>query len=154
MENPTKNHTSGAESSRVEAKNAESSHADSKNSNNVDFGSLDSKNADSSRVDSKNTESKPPKLQKVISGAYDLSLGISIVVAILIGFGLGYGLKQISGISWLLWLGIAWGVAAAGLNIYKAYQRQKKDLQELANNPRYTYHANKDDDDENEGKYY
>ncbi|ETD24898.1 AtpZ/AtpI family protein [Helicobacter macacae] len=89
------------------------------------------------------------KVQKVISGAYDLSLGISIVVAILLGLGIGYVLQRISGSVWLLWLGIFWGVAAAGLNIHKAYKRTKAELDALADDPRYSYkkHSTNDEDD-------
>ena len=89
------------------------------------------------------------KVQKVINGAYDLSLGISIVVAILLGLGIGYVLQRISGSVWLLWLGIFWGVAAAGLNIHKAYKRTKAELDALADDPRYSYkkHSTSDESD-------
>lgn len=89
------------------------------------------------------------KVQKVINGAYDLSLGISIVVAILLGLGIGYVLQRISGSVWLLWLGIFWGVAAAGLNIHKAYKRTKAELDALADDPRYSYkkHSTNDESD-------
>ncbi len=80
---------------------------------------------------------KQPKYRKIIEGAEALSLGISIVVAILIGVGLGLWMKSIFHQAWLLWLGVFWGVAAAILNIYKAYQKQKKELEELAKDPRY-----------------
>lgn len=86
------------------------------------------------------TKEDSPKAQKIINGAYDLSLGISIVVAILLGLGIGYVMQRISGSVWLLWVGIFWGVAAAGLNIYKAYKRTKSELDALANDPRYNYH--------------
>lgn len=79
------------------------------------------------------------KVQKVINGAYDLSLGISIVLAILLGLGIGYVMQRIGGSVWLLWLGIFWGVGAAGLNIYKAYKRTKAELDALADDPRYSY---------------
>ena len=84
-----------------------------------------------------NAQGKPPRFQKVVEGAYDLSLGISLIVAVALGYGIGYALKALTGVSWLLWLGIVWGVGAAFLNIYKAYKRHKKDLDELATNPRY-----------------
>ncbi len=86
---------------------------------------------------SDNAQGKPPRFQKVVEGAYDLSLGISLIVAVALGYGIGYALKALTGVSWLLWLGIVWGVGAAFLNIYKAYKRHKKDLDELATNPRY-----------------
>lgn len=102
-------------------------------------------------TDFKNTadSTRAQKVQKVINGAYDLSLGISIVVAILLGLGIGYVLQRISGSVWLLWLGIFWGVAAAGLNIHKAYKRTKAELDALADDPRYSYkkHSTNDEDD-------
>lgn len=97
---------------------------------------------------------KPPRFQKVVEGAYDLSLGISIIVAVAIGYGIGYGLKKLTGISWLLWLGIIWGVAAAFLNIYKAYKRHKKELDELASNPRYNAHKYMQDSQDDEDDPY
>ncbi len=78
-----------------------------------------------------------PKYRKIIEGAEALSLGISIVVAILIGVGLGYWLRNLFGQGWLLWVGVFIGVAAAILNVYKAYQKQKKEFEELAKDPRY-----------------
>ena len=93
---------------------------------------------------------KQPKYRKIIEGAEALSLGISIVVAILIGVGLGLWMKSIFHQAWLLWLGVFWGVAAAILNIYKAYQKQKKELDELAKDPRYKnyYDGSEDELDE------
>ena len=78
-----------------------------------------------------------PKYRKIIEGAEALSLGISIVVAILIGVGLGYWLRNLFGQGWLLWVGVFIGVAAAILNVYKAYQKQKKEFDELAKDPQY-----------------
>ena len=79
------------------------------------------------------------KLKKVVSAADGLSLGISMVVAVLIGIGLGLFLKNIFGVSWLLWIGVFIGVGAAILNVYKAYEKQKKSLDELADDPRYRH---------------
>ena len=79
------------------------------------------------------------KIHKLVKGAYDLSLGISVVVAILIGVGIGLGLRKILGWEWLVWLGVFWGVSAGVLNIYKAYKRGKKELQEMASDIKYTY---------------
>ncbi len=92
-----------------------------------------------------------PKHQDKIVALDNLSLGISIVAAIAIGFGIGYGLKQLTGYTWTLWLGIIWGVLAAGLNIYKAYKRAQKEFEGLENDPRYSYrakHGDKSFDDE------
>ena len=46
-------------------------------------------------------EEKPKHQDKVVA-LDSLSLGISIVAAILIGFGIGYGLKQLTGYTWTL----------------------------------------------------
>ena len=74
----------------------------------------------------------------------NLSLGISIVVAILFGVGAGLLLKDWTGYSWTLWVGVFWGVSAGILNIYKAYKKIKIDLDKLANDPKYKYRANTD----------
>ena len=97
-----------------------------------------------------------PKHQDKIAALDNLSLGISIVAAILIGFGIGYGLKQLTGYTWTLWLGIAWGIMAAVMNVYKAYKRAQKEFEGMENDPRYAYRAkhgdksfdNKDDDED------
>lgn len=93
-------------------------------------------------------ESKP-KYRDLVVGLNDLTLGISIVIAVLIGVGLGYGLRWLFGIDWLLWVGVFFGVSAAILNVYKAYKYQQKELAELANDPKYRYQK-PDDDDEDE----
>ena len=78
-----------------------------------------------------------PKLKKIVDAADGLSLGISMVVAVLLGVAIGYGLRSYFGYEWLFWFGVALGIAAAVLNIYKAYKKQKRSLDELANDPRY-----------------
>ena len=89
------------------------------------------------------------KYRKIIEGAEGLSLGISIVVAVLLGVGIGYWLKKIFGYDWLFWLGVFWGVAAAVLNVYKAYKKQQKELEELLKDPRYkNYYDDSDEDDD------
>ncbi|WP_456404436.1 AtpZ/AtpI family protein [Hydrogenimonas sp.] len=93
-------------------------------------------------------EEEKPKVKKVIEGASDLSLGISMVVAVVIGVGLGIGMKRLFGYEWLFWLGVFWGVAAAILNVYKAYKKQMKSLEELKNDPKYRDYRNLDDDED------
>ncbi|MCL4432196.1 MAG: AtpZ/AtpI family protein [Epsilonproteobacteria bacterium] len=95
-------------------------------------------------------EEKKPRLKPIIEGAESLSLGISMVVAVLIGVGIGLGLKKLTGIGWLLWVGVAIGIAAAIVNVYKAYSKQYKEFEKLAKDPRYNMGQTigKDDDDE------
>jgi len=93
--------------------------------------------------------SEEPKFKKIVSAADGLSLGISIVVAILIGVGLGLFMRNIFGYEWLLWVGVFWGIGGAILNIYKAYDKQKKSLDELANDPRYRHKKYDDSDEDN-----
>ncbi len=83
-------------------------------------------------------ENKEPKYKKTVEGLDQLSLGISIGVAILMGVGIGFGLKSLFNQTWLLWLGVFWGVGAAINNIYKAYKKQKRELDELVKDPRYS----------------
>ena len=97
-------------------------------------------------------ENKEPKFKKVIKGADQASLGISIVVAIAIGVLAGYGLVKITGYKWLLALGIIWGIGAAVLNVVRAYKRHKKELDELKNDPKYKNYKPKFDD-EDDDKY-
>jgi len=80
-----------------------------------------------------------PKFKKVVDAADGLSLGISMVVAVLIGVAIGLGLRNLTGAGWTLWIGVFIGIGAAILNVYKAYAKQKKSLDELAKDPRYTY---------------
>ena len=100
-------------------------------------------------------EEKEPKYRKIIEGADQLSLGISIVVAILLGVGIGIWMKKAFGYDWLFWLGVFWGVAAAILNIRKAYVKQKAELDKLKEDPRYKHYNrnNQRDDDDWDEKY-
>ncbi|KAA6227031.1 MULTISPECIES: AtpZ/AtpI family protein [unclassified Campylobacter] len=70
-------------------------------------------------------------VQKSIQAADGLSLGISIVVAIFLGIGIGLLLKNYTPYPWLFWLGVIIGILAAFLNIFKAYQGQVKSYQEF-----------------------
>jgi F0F1-type ATP synthase assembly protein I len=92
-----------------------------------------------------------PKHKDKLEALDNMSLGISIVVAIGLGVGIGLLLKSWTGYTWTLWVGIAYGVSAAILNVYKAYKRAKKGLDKLAEDPKYKYameHGiNKDADD-------
>lgn len=93
-------------------------------------------------------EEQKPRLKPIIEGAETLSLGISMVVAILIGVAMGLGLKKLTGVTWLLWVGVFIGIAAAFLNVYKAYSKQYKEFEKLAKDPRYNMGKQTDDDDE------
>lgn len=88
------------------------------------------------------------KLKGVVNAADNLSLGISIVVAILIGVGLGFWINAAFEISWGLWIGVFLGVSAALLNIKKAYDKQIKSLDELKDENRYKHLQNSDEDEE------
>ncbi len=85
-----------------------------------------------------------PKFKKIVDAADGLSLGISMVVAILIGVAIGIGLQKLTGAWWSIFIGVFIGVGAAISNVYKAYSKQKKSLDELANDPRYTYKKNQE----------
>ncbi|MBT0816894.1 AtpZ/AtpI family protein [Campylobacter lari] len=76
-------------------------------------------------------------IRKGIEAADGLSLGISMVVAVLIGVGIGYFLKNLTGIAWLFWVGVFIGVAAAILNVYKTYKAQVKSYEEFKEENRY-----------------
>jgi uncharacterized membrane protein YbhN (UPF0104 family) len=99
-------------------------------------------------------EERKPRIKPIIEGAESLSLGISIVVAILIGVAIGLGLRNLFGIGWLLWIGIFIGIAAAGLNIFKAYSKQYKEFEKLAKEPRYNHQKYLEDDDDDEDEKY
>ncbi|MCI7237087.1 AtpZ/AtpI family protein [Campylobacter sp.] len=75
-------------------------------------------------------EQNNSKTFKVARAADSLSLGISMVVAVAIGTGLGVWLRQYWG-NWVLFCGIALGVLAAINNVFKAYKAQKASYDEL-----------------------
>jgi len=76
-------------------------------------------------------QNKEPKYRHIIKGVNHLSLGISIVVAIILGAGAGMLLKNIFDATWLLFLGLFWGISAAILNVYRAYKAHQKDFDEF-----------------------
>ena len=78
-------------------------------------------------------KNKIKKIKPLVKAASELSLGISIVVAILLGVAIGFVLVKIFNIKWLFWIGVFWGVGGAILNIYKAYKRQVESLNEYVN---------------------
>ena len=96
----------------------------------------------------KNEEEKAPRVKPIIEAADSLSLGISIVVAIVMGVGIGLLLKSMTGVVWTLWIGVFIGIAAAILNIFKAYKKQKEMYDELAKEPRYAIKKQLDDEDD------
>ena len=73
--------------------------------------------------------------------------------AAFIGVGAGLLMKKYIGYTWLLWLGVFWGVAAAILNIRRAYLKQKADLDTLKDDPKYKHANTNYDDDEDDDKY-
>ena len=104
-------------------------------------------------INKENKEEQKPRIKPIIEAADSLSLGISMVVAILMGVGIGFLLRNLTGIGWLLWVGVFIGIAAAILNIYKAYSKQYKAMQELAKEPRYAMKKKlEEEDDEDYGE--
>ena len=91
-----------------------------------------------------------PRIKPIIEAADSLSLGISMVVAVLMGVGMGMLFKRWSDEGWTLWIGVFIGIAAAILNVYKAYSKQYKEMQNLANEPRYAIKKQLQEDEEDE----
>jgi len=98
-------------------------------------------------------EGHKPRIKPIIEAADSLSLGISMVVAVLMGVGIGWLIKSLSGIPWTFWIGVAVGIAAAILNVYKAYSKQYKEYEELAKEPRYAIKKQLDEDEDDEDDY-
>ena len=100
----------------------------------------------------KEDDGSAPKHQGKLAALDNLSLGISIVAAIAIGAGVGILLKKWTGYDWTLFVGIAWGLAAAGLNIHRAYKRAQKTYEGMEDDPRYAHRAkhgdNRNEDDD------
>lgn len=82
---------------------------------------------------------KNGKISHITKGAYDLSLGISMVIAILIGLGIGYGLYKLTDFKWFILIGLIYGFMAAILNVYKAYKRLRKDFKDIEKDVKYNY---------------
>ncbi|MCI6641705.1 MULTISPECIES: AtpZ/AtpI family protein [Campylobacter] len=87
-------------------------------------------------------------LNKIVRGADALSLGISIVVAILIGVGLGIWLKKLTGSTTIFIVCVIFGVLAAILNVYKSFKMLQNSLKELEDDPKYKNYKFDDEDDE------
>lgn len=105
-------------------------------------------------MDKKNQEEeKGPRIKPIIEAADSLSLGISMVVAVLMGVGIGWLLRRLTDIGWLFWIGVLIGIAAAILNVYKAYSKQYKAFEELAKEPRYAIKKQMDDKDNDLDSY-
>lgn len=100
--------------------------------------------------ENKKVEKTRPKHRDKFEALDNLSLGISMVAAVGIGFGIGYGLKTVFEIDWLLWLGLFWGISAAILNVYKAYRRAQKSYEGMENDPRYAHRAKYGDKEYND----
>lgn len=108
-------------------------------------------------MDNNTKEEHKPRIKPIIEAADSLSLGISMVVAVLMGVGIGWLLRRMTDIGWLFWVGVGIGVAAAIVNVYKAYSKQYKMYEELAKEPRYSIkkqlEENEDDEDYGEKSY-
>ncbi|MFA7084753.1 MAG: AtpZ/AtpI family protein [Arcobacteraceae bacterium] len=97
-------------------------------------------------------EEKVPKHKDKLVALDSLSLGISMAVAVVLGVGIGLLLKDWTGKTWTLWIGVVLGIAAAVNNVYKAYKRAQKQYEGMENDPRYAHRAKygdrtKDNDD-------
>ena len=100
-------------------------------------------------------EEKKPRIKPIIEAADSLSLGLSMVVAVLMGVGIGWLLRRLTEVSWLFWVGVGIGIAAAILNVYKAYSKQYQAYEELAKEPRYAMKKQlEDDEDDDDDKDY
>jgi len=95
-------------------------------------------------------QEKKPRIKPIIEAADSLSLGISIVVAVIMGVGIGLLLRKWTEEPWTFWIGIFIGVSAAILNVYKAYSKQYKEMQNLAKEPRYAIKKQLQDDEDDE----
>ena len=95
-------------------------------------------------------QQRKPRIKPIVEAADSLSLGISITVAVLMGVGIGWLLKRWTDIGWLFWVGVFIGIAAAILNVYKAYSKQYKEFEKLAKEDRYAIKKQLEDDEDDE----
>ena len=95
-------------------------------------------------------EEHKPRVKPIIEAADSLSLGISMVVAVLMGVGIGWLLKSWTEEAWTFWIGVGIGIAAAILNVYKAYSKQYQEYEELAKEPRYAIKKQLDDEEDDD----
>ena len=65
-----------------------------------------------------------------------------------LGVGIGLALKSLTGIAWLFWVGVFIGIGGAIMNIYKVYEKQKKEYEDLAKEPRYAIKKKLDEEDD------
>ena len=107
---------------------------------------MENKNTQSEDIQEE--EERKPRIKPIIEAADSLSLGLSMVVAVLMGVGIGWALKHLSGAAWTFWIGIVIGIAAAVLNVYKAYAKQYKEYEELAKQDRYRIKKQLDDEED------
>ncbi len=98
-------------------------------------------------------EEYKPKIKPIIEAADSLSLGISMVVAVAMGVGIGYLIRSISGVEWTFWIGIFIGIAAALLNVFKVYKKEVSSYEELAKEPRYAIKKQLDDNEDDDKDY-
>lgn len=105
-------------------------------------------------MDNKETTEEKPRIKPIIEAADSLSLGISMVVAVIMGVGIGWLLKSLTGAPWTFWIGVVIGIGAAILNVYKAYSKQYKAMQELAKEPRYAIKKQLEEDEDYGEKSY
>jgi len=75
-------------------------------------------------------EQSSEKLKFIAKSTSLLSLGISMVVAVLMGVALGIFLRNITGINALLFVGVFFGIGASFLNVYKVYKSQVAEYEE------------------------
>ena len=101
-------------------------------------------------TENETVEERKPRIKPIIEAADSLSLGISMVVAVVMGVGIGWLLKSLTGAPWTFWIGVGVGIGAAILNVYKAYSKQYKAYEELAKEPRYAIKKQLDDDEDDE----